>query len=68
MNFLDIKTDFAFKKVFGSETSHDRLISFLNSIVTFTNNAKIVDLTIIDPYNIPQLMGMKICVLMLRRY
>jgi predicted transposase/invertase (TIGR01784 family) len=59
MNFLDIKTDFAFKKVFGSENSHDRLISFLNSIITFTNNAKIIDLIIIDPYNIPELMGMK---------
>jgi predicted transposase/invertase (TIGR01784 family) len=59
MNFLDIKTDFAFKKVFGSEGSRDRLISFLNGIIKFPDNIKIVDLTIIDPYNIPELMGMK---------
>ncbi len=35
MNFLDIKTDFAFKKVFGSEGSKDLLISFLNSVIEF---------------------------------
>ena len=59
MNFLDVKTDYAFKKVFGSEGSKTRLLSFLNSIVKFPNNIKIKDLTIVDPYNIPQLDGMK---------
>lgn len=59
MKFLDIKTDFAFKKVFGSEDSKLRLISFLNAVITFENNAHIQDLTIVDPYNIPQLKGMK---------
>lgn len=59
MKFLDVKTDFAFKKVFGSEDSKIRLISFLNAVVKFENNALIKDLTIIDPYNIPQLLGMK---------
>ena len=59
MKFLDIRTDFAFKKVFGSEDSKVRLISFLNAIIQFENNAKIQDLQIVDPYNIPQLKGMK---------
>ena len=59
MKFLDIKTDFAFKKVFGSEDSKERLISFLNAVLKFENGAKIKDLTIVDPYNIPQLLGMK---------
>src|SRR6185437_13773100 len=59
MKFLDVKTDFAFKKVFGSEDSKERLISFLNAIIQFENNAHIKDLTIVDPYNIPQLKGMK---------
>ena len=59
MKFLDIRTDFAFKKVFGSEDSKDRLISFLNSVIVFENSAKIIDLTIVDPYNIPMLKGMK---------
>ncbi len=59
MKFLDIKTDFAFKKVFGSEDSKERLISFLNAVLRFNDNAKIKDLVIVDPYNIPQLKGMK---------
>lgn len=59
MRFLDIKTDFAFKKVFGSSDSKDILISFLNAIIDFENNRKIQDLTIVDPYNIPMLKGMK---------
>ncbi len=31
MSFIDVRTDFAFKKVFGSEESKDILISFLNA-------------------------------------
>ena len=59
MNFLDVKTDYAFKKVFGSENSKDKLISFLNAIVYENKYIKIKDLTIVDPYNIPLLDGMK---------
>ncbi len=59
MKFLDIKTDFAFKKVFGSADSKDILISFLNAIIDFENNRKIQDLTIVDPYNILMLKGME---------
>ncbi|MEW6606702.1 MAG: PD-(D/E)XK nuclease family transposase, partial [bacterium] len=35
MQFLDVKTDFAFKKVFGSKQSKDILINFINSVVKF---------------------------------
>lgn len=59
MKFLDVKTDFAFKKVFGSEGSKDILISFLNSLVIFAEGETIADLTIVDPYQIPLLKGMK---------
>ncbi len=59
MEFLDVKTDYAFKKVFGSENSKDILISFLNAVVDFQEDNKIKDLTIIDPYNVPLLKGMK---------
>lgn len=59
MKFLDVKTDFAFKKVFGSANSKDILISFLNSIIEFDNARKIKDLIIVDPYSIPLLKGMK---------
>ena len=57
MKFLDLKTDYAFKKVFGSIQNKDILIEFLNSILDL--NYKIKDLTIVDPYNIPMLKGMK---------
>ena len=59
MKFLDVRTDFAFKKVFGSTDSKERLISFLNSIVYRDSGNKITDLDIVDPYNIPKLKGMK---------
>jgi len=59
MTFLDVKTDYAFKKVFGSEESKEILMSFLNAIIDFNNNQKIKDLIILDPYNIPILKGMK---------
>jgi len=59
MKFLDVRTDFAFKKVFGSEDSKPRLISFLNAVLDFADGCEIIDLKIIDPYNIPKLKGMK---------
>ncbi len=57
MKFLDVKTDYAFKKVFGSTENKEILIEFLNSIIDLDH--KIADLTIVDPYNIPMLKGMK---------
>ena len=59
MQFLDVKTDYAFKKVFGSETSKDILISFLNALIYDNRPTKIKDLTIVDPYNIPMIKGIK---------
>jgi predicted transposase/invertase (TIGR01784 family) len=59
MRFLDVKTDYAFKKVFASNDSKPRLIEFLNAIIYSDTNIKIKDLTIVDPYNIPMLKGMK---------
>ena len=59
MQFLDVRTDFAFKKVFGSIENKEILISFLNAIIAFPSDQKIKDLTIIDPYNIPMIKGMK---------
>ncbi|MFH1860512.1 MAG: Rpn family recombination-promoting nuclease/putative transposase [bacterium] len=59
MQFLDVKTDYAFKKVFGSDESKDILISFLNAVIDFGEGEEIVDLTIVNPYQIPLVMGMK---------
>ena len=59
MRFLDVRTDFAFKKVFGSDGSKHILISFLNALIYSNRKHKIKDLTIVDPYNIPMIKGVK---------
>jgi predicted transposase/invertase (TIGR01784 family) len=59
MRFLDVKTDYAFKRVFGSSGSVPVLISFLNAILDYQGEYAIVELTIVDPYQIPRLEGMK---------
>ena len=59
MNFLDVRTDYAFKKIFGSIESKKILISFLNAIVYSNSKKSIKDLTITDPYNIPMIKGVK---------
>ena len=58
MKFLDVRTDFAFKKVFGSEHSKPILLNFLNALVNF-GDERITDLEIVDPYQIPLVKGMK---------
>jgi predicted transposase/invertase (TIGR01784 family) len=58
MQFIDVTTDFAFKKVFGSQQSKDILISFLNALLPFGDNP-IVDLTIVDPYQAPLVATLK---------
>ena len=49
MRFINPKTDFAFKKIFGSDRSKPILISFLNAMI-YDGNPTITDLEIIDPY------------------
>jgi predicted transposase/invertase (TIGR01784 family) len=58
MIFINPKTDFAFKKIFGSEQSHDILISFLNGIL-YNSEAIITDLEILNPYQAPRIRGVK---------
>ena len=58
MIFINPRTDFAFKKIFGSEQSHDILISFLNGIL-YAGEPSIQNLTIINPYQAPIIKGLK---------
>jgi predicted transposase/invertase (TIGR01784 family) len=58
MNFINPKTDFAFKKIFGSADSKDILISFLNALL-YEAQPVIEDLEIIDPYLAPKIKGVK---------
>jgi len=59
MKFLNPKTDFAFKKIFGSEESQDILLSFLNALLGLTSPYRLNDVTILDPYLAPKIRGMK---------
>ena len=58
MIFINPKTDFAFKKIFGSEQSRGILTSFLNGIL-YAGDSIIQDLTILDPYQAPRILGIK---------
>ena len=58
MRFIDPKTDFAFKKIFGSDQSHEILISFLNSLI-YDGEAIVQDLEILNPYQPPKIVGIK---------
>lgn len=58
MKFINPKTDFAFKKIFGSSESKDILISFLNAMI-YDGNPTIQDLEIINPNLPPKIAGLK---------
>ena len=59
MQFADPKNDFAFKKIFGNENHKEILISFLNSILDFKDNQTIVDVTLKNPYQLPDIKELK---------
>jgi predicted transposase/invertase (TIGR01784 family) len=58
MVFINPKTDFAFKKIFGSIDSKDILISLLNALL-YEEEPIIEDLEIIDPYSPSKIRGFK---------
>ena len=58
MIFINPKTDYAFKKIFGSSESKEILISFLNALI-YESNPTIEDLEIINPNLPPKIEGLK---------
>ena len=58
MAFISPKTDYAFKKIFGSDQSQDILISFLNAVI-YDGKNQIKSLIIINPYNPAQVQTLK---------
>ena len=57
-SFINPRTDFAFKKIFGSPQSKDILTSFLNALL-YEGRPLIQDLHILDPYQAPRIEGIK---------
>jgi predicted transposase/invertase (TIGR01784 family) len=59
LRFLDPRTDFAFKKIFGSENHPEVLISLLNAVLGDQIPAPIEAVQILNPYLAPKIKGMK---------
>ena len=49
MRFINPKTDFAFKRIFGSEQSREVLIDFLDAVL-YGSRGIIADLEILNPW------------------
>lgn len=58
MRFINPKTDFALKKIFGDEQNKEILISFLNALL-YQGNSAIESLEILNPYQPPKIRGVK---------
>ncbi len=59
MKFVDVTNDLAFRKIFGNENKKEVLISFLNAVIVLPKNNKIIEVTIVNPYQLPNLGGGK---------
>lgn len=59
MQFVDVKNDVAFRKIFGNENRKEVLISFLNAVLGFKDEEQIIEVTILNPYQLPALRGGK---------
>ncbi|MBF0608270.1 MAG: Rpn family recombination-promoting nuclease/putative transposase [Magnetococcales bacterium] len=66
MRFVDVKSDIAFKRIFGNEARKDILISFLNAVLGLNGNMEIGEITILSPYQAPKIDELKYTVLDIR--
>ena len=57
MKFIDVKNDFAFRKIFGNEKKTVVLISFLNTILELEGLDCIKSVKLIDPFQLPKIRG-----------
>lgn len=66
MQFVNPKSDIAFKKIFGDEDKKHILISFLNAILELEDQKVIEELKVLNPYQAPKLIGLKYTTLDIR--
>lgn len=59
MQFVDIKNDIAFRKIFGNENKKIILISFLNAVMKLKGKDAIEDVEILNPYQLPIIKNLK---------
>ena len=55
MRFIDPKTDFAFKRIFGSKDSDGVLISFINAALELKGKYQVASVEIKNPYQVKHL-------------
>jgi len=59
MRFVDVKTDIAFKKVFGNEQHQEILIGFLNAVLDLQGERAIREVTLKNPWQPPDIAILK---------
>ena len=59
MQFVDIKNDIAFRKIFGNENKKVILISFLNAVLHLEGDKRIKVITLENPFQLPILPNFK---------
>ncbi|MFH0926302.1 MAG: Rpn family recombination-promoting nuclease/putative transposase [bacterium] len=59
MQFIDPRSDYAFKKIFGNDSAHDILISFLNAVMKLEGERSIESVVILNPYEAPKIKELK---------
>jgi predicted transposase/invertase (TIGR01784 family) len=52
MNFVDVTNDIAFSKIFRNDNKKKSLVSFLNAVIDLPKNEQIIDVEIINPYQL----------------
>jgi predicted transposase/invertase (TIGR01784 family) len=59
MQFVDIKNDIAFRKIFGNEKKTGILISFLNAVLRLEGTKRIAVIALLNPFQLPILPNLK---------
>jgi len=59
MQFVDVTTDIAFKKIFGSDQHKDILIGFLNAVLDLQGDKSIREVTLKNPWQAPDIPILK---------
>ena len=59
MRFVDVTNDIAFRKIFGNENKKVSLISFLNAVINFPEGKKVIEVDIVNPYQLAKLASGK---------
>ena len=66
IKFVDVKNDVAFRKIFGDERKKSIIISFLNAVLNLDGQAKIVDVNLVNPFQLPRIRGEKASIIDVR--